>query len=100
MGAMLGLMWLESLDALAAAATVPLVLGSMVSGLDVAALAARKVRICLPGHEAFYQALKAVYANLAQLHLGQASSGTDAQALGKRLSRAEQHARWGKDFLQ
>lgn len=88
------------LDALAAAATVPLVLGSMVPGMDVAALAARKVRICLQGHEAFYQGLKTVYANLAQLHLGQDSSGDNAQALGKRLSRTELHAQWSKRFLQ
>lgn len=88
------------LDALAAAATVPLVLGSMVPGLDAAALAARKVRICLQGHEAFYQGLKAVYANLAQLHLGKDSSDSNAQALAKRLSRSELHDQWGKDFLQ
>ena len=88
------------LDALADAATVPLVLGSAVPGMDVAAMAARKVRICLQGHEAFYQGLKAVYANLAQLHLGRDTSGNDALALGKRLSRAELHAKWTQEFLR
>ena len=88
------------LDALAEAATVPLVLGTMVDGMNLAALAARKVRICLQGHEAFYQGLKAVYANLAKLHLGSDSSDHNAQALVKRLSRADLHAQWGRDYLR
>lgn len=95
-----GLREVADLDALAENASVPLVLGSMVPGLDVSQLAGRKVRICLQGHEAFYQALKAMYANLSQLHLGADTSGDDAQGLAKRLARTELHARWGKDFLQ
>ena len=87
------------LDALAACATVPLVMGTMVAGMDLAALAARKVRICLQGHEAFYQGIKAVYANLAQLQLGKDSSDANAQQLVKRLARTELHASWGKDYL-
>ncbi|MEO8858999.1 MAG: isocitrate lyase/phosphoenolpyruvate mutase family protein, partial [Burkholderiaceae bacterium] len=80
-----GLREVADLDALAENASVPLVLGSMVPGLDVSQLAGRKVRICLQGHEAFYQALKAMYANLSQLHLGADTSGDDAQGLAKRL---------------
>jgi carboxyvinyl-carboxyphosphonate phosphorylmutase len=88
------------LDALAARATVPLVLGTMVKGMDGAALAARKVRVCLQGHEAFYQGIKAVYANLAQLHTGASSPDVNAQELARRLARTELHAQWGRDYLQ
>lgn len=88
------------LDALAAHATVPLVLGTMVADMDAAALAKRKVRICLQGHEAFYQGIKAVYANLAQLRPGSDSADANAQQLVKRLARTELHAQWGKDFLR
>ena len=88
------------LDALAGKTTVPLVLGTMLPGMDAAALAARKVRICLQGHEAYYQGVKAMYANLAQLHLGRDSPDANAQQLCQRLAQTERHAQWAKDFLQ
>ena len=88
------------LDALAGNTTVPLVLGTMLPGMDAAALAARKVRICLQGHEAYYQGVKAMYANLAQLHLGRDSPDANAQQLCQRLAQTERHAQWAKDFLQ
>lgn len=88
------------LDALAARASVPLVLGTMVPGMDAAALAARQVRICLQGHDAYYQGIKAVYASLARLRPGRDAADEDAQQLARRLARTELHARWGRDFLR
>lgn len=59
------------LDALAAASTVPLVLGKVPPDLnDPAYLAARRVRILVPGHEAFLAALGAVDATLRALRGG------------------------------
>ena len=95
-----GLKDVADLDALAARASVPLILGSAVPGLDLGQLAARKVRMCLQGHEAFYQAFKALYANLALLRNGQAGAEQNPQELVKRLSKNDLHAQWGRDFLR
>ena len=88
------------LDVLAAKASVPLILGSAVPGLDLAELAERKVRMCLQGHQAFYQAIHALYANLALLRHGEPGAEQNPQELVKRLSGSELHARWGRDFLR
>ena len=87
------------LDALAAQATVPLILGSAVPGLELADLAQRKVRICLQGHAAFYQAFKALYANLSSLRGGESAAEETPQELVKRLSGVERHGAWAEDFL-
>jgi carboxyvinyl-carboxyphosphonate phosphorylmutase len=88
------------LDALAAAATLPIVLGSAVPGLDIAALAARKVRICLQGHGAFYEGVKAMYASLAASAGGGSLGELPPKALVERLNRSELHAQWARDFLK
>ena len=88
------------LDALAAKATVPLILGSAVPGLELAQLADRKVRLCLQGHAAFYQAFKALYANLSALRDGASAADENPQELVKRLSGAQRHAAWASDFLR
>ncbi len=88
------------LDALAAGATVPLILGSAVPGLELTDLAQRKVRMCLQGHAAFYQAIKALYANLSLLRGGETAPDENPQELVKRLSGAERHTTWAKDFLR
>ena len=87
------------LDALASKASVPLILGSAVPGLGLADLAARNVRIVLQGHAAFYQAVKALYANLALLRGAEVHEDQDPQELVKRLSGSDRHAMWAKDFL-
>jgi carboxyvinyl-carboxyphosphonate phosphorylmutase len=88
------------LDALAANATVPLILGSAVPGLELADLAQRKVRMCLQGHAAFYQAIKALYANLSLLRGADGGAEEDAQELVRRLSGVDRQAAWGSDFLR
>ena len=87
------------LDALAAKASVPLILGSAIAGLGLVDLAARNVRMCLQGHAAFYQSIKALYANLALLRGAEAHGDQDPQDLVKRLSGNDRHARWTKEFL-
>lgn len=87
------------LDALASNASVPLILGSAVPGLKLTDMAARKVRMCLQGHAAFYQAIKALYANLALLRGAEDLGDQDPQELVKRLSGSDRHARWAQDFL-
>ncbi len=88
------------LDALAGRATIPLILGSAVPGLDLADLAQRKVRMCLQGHAAYYQAIKALYVNLLSLRGGDGVAEQDAQELVQRLSGVERHATWARDFLR
>jgi carboxyvinyl-carboxyphosphonate phosphorylmutase len=88
------------LDALAGRATVPLILGSAVPGLELADLAQRKVRMCLQGHAAYYQAIKALYANLSLLRGGDGVAEQDAQELVRRLSGVERHAAWARNFLR
>jgi carboxyvinyl-carboxyphosphonate phosphorylmutase len=95
-----GLQEPADLDALASWATIPLILGSAVPGLELADLAQRKVRMCLQGHAAFYQAIKALYANLASLRGGDGMAEQDPQELVRRLSGAERHAVWASDFLR
>ena len=87
------------LDALAAQARVPLILGSAVAGLELADLAQRQVRMCLQGHAAFYLAFKALYADLALLR-GATAADENPQELVKRLSGAERHAKSATDFLR
>lgn len=94
-----GLKSLDHLDALAKAATVPLVLGGPFTGLDAAGLAARGVRICLQGHQSYFQAVKQTYLNLAALRNAEVPADFDAQELAKRLSQADRYKKWGNDFL-
>ena len=82
------------------AISLPLILGSAVPGLELTDLAQRKVRMCLQGHAAFYQAFKALYANLSLLRDGASATDEIPQDLVKRLSGAERHAAWSKDFLR
>ncbi|MFL9926354.1 isocitrate lyase/phosphoenolpyruvate mutase family protein [Herbaspirillum lusitanum] len=94
-----GVRTLEQLEPLAAAATVPLVLGAPMPGIDAATLASFKVRVCLQGHKAFFKAAQLIYDQLAAAR-GMPASEVDADVLVKRLSGDAQYEQWSKDFLQ
>jgi carboxyvinyl-carboxyphosphonate phosphorylmutase len=91
------------LDALAEAVTVPIILGGVPAELmDREALAARRVRICLQGHQPVMAAIAAAYEALKALRAGTAPrslAGIAPPDLVKRLSHDADYARWTKDFL-
>jgi oxaloacetate decarboxylase len=99
----IGIKALQDLDALAAAATVPLILGAALPGVTGVQLSERKVRLCLAGHQAYFDAVAATYRRLHQQRTGAtsitASTDVESKTLVKQLSRAERYARWAQQFL-
>lgn len=93
----------DQLDALAAVATIPLVLGTLSDELaDRAYLAARGVRIALQGHQPFQASVQALYATLKALREGtppKALQNLAPPALMKRLSREAEYEAATRDFL-
>jgi carboxyvinyl-carboxyphosphonate phosphorylmutase len=91
------------LDALAAVATCPLVLGTLSDELaDRAYLADRGVRIALQGHQPFQAAVQALYATLKALREGVAPKdlpGLAPPALMRRLTREDEYQTAVRDFL-
>ncbi len=93
----------DQLDRVAAAVSLPLILGSPGAELvDSEYLARRRVRICLRGHQGFaagvqalYDAAQASFAGTAPGKLPNAASDT----LMTRLTRAAEHERASEDFL-
>jgi len=92
------------LDAVAAVATLPIILGG-VEGTEVndrAYLAARGVRIALQGHQPIMAAQQAVYATLRALRDGVAPSalpGLPEAGLMARITRDGDYRRWTQDYL-
>jgi oxaloacetate decarboxylase len=99
----LGVKALQDLDALATAARVPLIVGSVPPEVTQAQLSERKVRLCLAGHGAFFDGVAATYKRLHQQRVGSgvpaARADLEPQTLVKRLSLSERYARWAKQFL-
>jgi oxaloacetate decarboxylase len=91
------------LDALSAALRLPIILGGVdgeVSDLDY--LRARRVRICLQGHQPIMAAIAAVHATLRALRDGtppKAIAGLPSAELMKLVTRDEDYARWTREFL-
>jgi oxaloacetate decarboxylase len=94
-----GVKTLQTLDALATKARVPLILSAPMPGVTDAELSARKVRLSLIGHQAYFDAVAAAYRRLYLQRMGVAPGEADAKALVKQLSRAERYALWAKQFL-
>ena len=92
------------LDALSAAATVPIVLGG-VEGTEVndrAYLAARGVRVALQGHQPIMAAARAVHDTLKALREGTRPAdlpGLPAPGLVAAATRGADYKRWTRDFL-
>jgi oxaloacetate decarboxylase len=93
----------RELDAVSAAVTLPLILGSVGDELtDLDYLAARRVRVCLQGHLPFMAAVRAVYDTLAALKQGTPAKevkGVAPDALMKRLTRHADYEAWMADYL-
>jgi carboxyvinyl-carboxyphosphonate phosphorylmutase len=92
------------LQAIASAVQLPIVLGGAGKDMrDLGFLAQHRVRICLQGHQPFMAAVRAVHDTLAALRSGTAPeqlSGVADDALMKRVMRAEDYARWSRDWLE
>lgn len=92
------------LQAIAAAVKLPIILGGAGKDMrDLGFLAHHRVRICLQGHQPFMAAVRAVHDTLAALRSGTAPeqlSGVADDALMKRVMRAEDYARWSRDWLE
>ncbi|MBL26277.1 MAG: oxaloacetate decarboxylase [Rhodospirillaceae bacterium] len=93
----------DDLDAIAEAVDRPLILGGVPAEMmDLDYLSARKVRICLQGHQPFAAAVQAVHDTLAALKDGTAPAdlkGVAGKALMTRVTRGDDYDGWTKDFL-
>lgn len=91
------------LDALAAVATLPLVLGTMTAALaDRDYLAARGVRIALQGHQPLQASVQAIHATLKALRDGVAPAdltGLASPELMQQLTREAEYSAATRDFL-
>ena len=92
------------LDALAAAATVPIILGG-IEGTELGDreyLAARGVRVALQGHQPIMAAARAVHDTLKALREGTKPAdlpGLPAPGLMATATRDESYKQWTRDFL-
>jgi carboxyvinyl-carboxyphosphonate phosphorylmutase len=91
------------LDAIAAAISLPLILGGAGKELlDLPYLAERGVRVCLQGHQPFMAAVRAVHDTLKALREGMPAerlAGIADDEMMKRLMRNDDYARWAKEWL-
>lgn len=98
-----GLEKLEQLDAVRAAVTLPIIIGSAPASLKREDLAARGARIVLQGHQPVAAAVKALHDCYAHLHSGGApadlkSKIASAQEM-ERLTAGEIYRQWQRDYL-
>mgnify|MGYP003647587865 CR=1 FL=1 len=98
-----GVTAVSDLEKIAAATTLPIILGS--AGADVTrpeVLAANRVRICLRGHQPFAAATQAIYDTMRLLKEGTPGSelpGLASPALMKQLTRHDVHQAWSREYL-
>ncbi len=90
-------------DALAEAVKVPIILGGVEGEVtDLAYLAARRVRICLQGHQPIMAAIRAVHETLAALRNGTKPSdltNLPSAELMRLVTRDDDYKTWTKEFL-
>jgi oxaloacetate decarboxylase len=100
---LVGLRDRAQLDAIAAAARLPLILGGAGEALmERDYLAARGVRVCLQGHQPFLAAMRAAYETLKALREGTPPRRLESLAdprLVSRLTREESYRRCTAAFL-
>jgi carboxyvinyl-carboxyphosphonate phosphorylmutase len=96
---LIGIKSLPELDALASVARVPLILGAPLPDVSNAHLSARNVRLCLGGHQAYFDSVGAYFQRLQRQRSGVDPAVTDAKALTQRLSRDDLYARWAEKYL-
>ena len=82
---------------------LPIMLGGVPDAMmDHAFFAANGVHICLQGHQPIQAAVQAVYATMKALREGAnpaTLAGLASAETMKRVTRAEDHAKWTKGFL-
>jgi carboxyvinyl-carboxyphosphonate phosphorylmutase len=90
-------------DALAEAVAIPLILGGVEGeASDLAYLSARRVRICLQGHQPIMAAMRAVHETLSALRNGTqpaALTNLPSAEVVKVATRDDDYKAWTKDFL-
>ncbi len=100
---LVGVKTTDQLEALSAAASLPIILGGGASDLgDLDYLASRGVRIALQGHQPIMAAIQAVHTTLKALREGAAPSKLEnllPTELIKQVTRGADIRRWTKDFL-
>jgi carboxyvinyl-carboxyphosphonate phosphorylmutase len=92
----------EQLDAIAAAVSLPIVLGNSPAEWSAQELAAKGVRIALRGHQPIAAAVQAVYDTMKALREGtppSALKGLPTPALMDRVTRAGAYKKAQEDFL-
>jgi carboxyvinyl-carboxyphosphonate phosphorylmutase len=93
----------EQLDAVAAAVSLPIMLGGTPPALaDREYLAARGVRIALQGHLPFAASIRAIHDTLKALRAGTKPSevpGVASEELMKQVTRDADYKRWIAEFL-
>ena len=98
-----GLKARAQLEAIAAAVTLPIVLGGAGAELDDAAyLATQRVRVCLQGHLPVMAAIRAVHDTLKALRDGTKPKdipGGASAALLQQVTRDKDYKAWTKEFL-
>jgi carboxyvinyl-carboxyphosphonate phosphorylmutase len=98
-----GLRSRAELDAIAEAVKLPLIIGSAAPAMmDLDYLSARRVRVCLQGHQPFAASVRAAYETLKALREGTPPAklqGVAAADLMKQVTRDADFARWVRDFL-
>lgn len=88
------------IDALSSAVSVPIILGSLPEEAgDADYLAARNVRIALTGHQPFRAAVEAIRHALKALRDGDGLPPLASAELMARVTRAGDHDRWTREFL-
>lgn len=95
---------LSTLDAVAAAVPLPIILGGAPDGLgDRGALAVRRVRISLQGHQPFMATVQAVHATLKALRDGAPPAdlpGLAPPELMRQVTRGTEYDAWTRRFLR
>ena len=98
-----GLKTQAQLDAVAEAVRLPLFLGGVPADLmDLDYLSARRVRVCLQGHQSFWAGVQGVYDTLKALRGGAKPAdlkniaSTDLQ---KKVLRESDYDQWSNEFL-
>jgi carboxyvinyl-carboxyphosphonate phosphorylmutase len=91
------------IDALAEAVTIPIILGGVEGEVgDLAYLAARRVRVCLQGHQPIMAAMRAIHETLSALRNGTKPSeltNLPSAELVRLVTRDDDYKTWTKDFL-
>lgn len=98
-----GLTEKAQLEAVAAAISLPIILGAAPAGIkDPHYLRTKRVRVALQGHQPFLSAVEAAYSALQQLRSGTAPKALTGVAAPERirsLTRKDQFAKWSEEFL-